>query len=224
MYSANFIGKQMDSVYGLYLPEYTIPAPEVQTNFVEILGRDGSIDKTAPDGIVRYKDREWELTFKKTGANVSADDIQSLSTALMNDLHGRRGNVIFDDDPNYKWVGRIFVIDVSCKHNGLIIAKFRFVSEPYKYGIDNIVRSAILSSTSQNVTLQNGRKPIIPTIIVSGDNASAALVFTIKGNEYSISLNAGTVKVSDLVLFEGNTVVAVTGSGNISFTYPEASL
>ena len=224
MYSAKLINKQMDSVYGLYLPEYVIPAPEAQTNFVEIIGRDGSLDKTAPNGIVRYKDREWELIFKKTGPDVSADDVPTLSTNLMNDLHGKRGEVIFDDDLSHKWIGRLFVVDVSCENNGLIIVKFKFISEPYKYGINNIVKTAVLSSTSQNITLSNGRKPIVPTVTVSGSNSTATLSFTVNGTSYNTTLNTGTWTVADLVLFEGDTVVAVIGSGSISITYPEALL
>lgn len=224
MYSAKLMNKQMDTVYDLYLPEYTIPAPEVQTNYVDIPGKDGAVDKTAPDGVVRYKDREWDLVFKKTGNAVSADDLQSLSSSLNNDLHGRKGEVIFDDDPTYKWIGRVFVQDVLCENNGLIIVNIQFISEPYKRNIIDISRSVTLSNTSQTIALTNGRKPLIPTIIVAGENSSAVLVFTIKGEEYTVELSAGTWTVTDLVLFEGTTNIAATGSGTLTITYPEYSL
>lgn len=224
MYSAKLMNKQMDTVYGLYLPEYTIPAPEVQTNYVDIPGKDGAVDKTAPDGVVRYKNREWTLSFQKTGATVSADDLQSISSTLHNDLHGRKGEVIFDDDSNYKWIGRTFIQDVLCENNGLIIVNIQFISEPYKRKITDISRSVTLSSTSQTIALTNGRKPLIPTIIVAGENSSAVLVFTIKGEEYTVELSAGTWTVTDLVLFEGTTNVAATGSGTLTITYPEYSL
>lgn len=221
MYSANIVGKQMDSVFGLYLPNYDVPPPEVQTNYVEVVGRDGAIDKTAPDGVVRYKDREWTLEFQKTGADVSADDLPSISRALYNELHGRQGEIIFDDDTSYKWIGRVFVDNVSCENNGLIIASIRLITEPYRYKLNGISKGVSLSSQAVDVTLTNGRKPLVPIITVSG---IAVLEFTIRGEEYSIELSAGTWTVTDLILFEGNTVVSVSGSGLISFEYPEASL
>lgn len=221
MYSANIVGKQMDSVFGLYLPNYDVPPPEVQTNYVEVVGRDGAIDKTAPDGVVRYKDREWALEFQKTGPDVSADDLPSISRALYNELHGRQGEIIFDDDASYKWIGRVFVDNVSCENNGLIIASIRLITKPYRYKLNGISKGVVLSSRAVDVTLTNGRKPLVPTVIVTG---SAALEFTIRGEEYSIELSAGTWTVSDLILFEGDTVVSVSGSGIIRFEYPEASL
>ena len=224
MHSAKVVGKQMDSVYDLYLPEYTVPAPEVQTDFVEIVGKDGSIDKTAPDGVVRYLDRNWTLVFKKTGESVSAADVPSISSALMNDIHGRRGEVIFDDDTNYKWIGRVLVLDVSCENNGLIIVTINFISEPYKYGINDISESVTLSQTEQTIELVNGRKPLVPTIAVSGNDAVANLSFTVKGVSHTATLSEGTWTVSDLVLFEGTTDVVATGSGTMMITYPEASL
>ena len=54
---------QMDTTFGLYLPEYTIPAPAVQTNFVKIIGRDGSVDLSNALGL-HYDSRTWSLDFK----------------------------------------------------------------------------------------------------------------------------------------------------------------
>ncbi len=148
MYSANLIGKQMDTEFGLYLPEYSIPAPEVQTNYKEIPFRDGAIDKTSPDGVVHYKDREWDLTFKKTGATVSASDLAALAMSVMNAIHGKAGEIIFDDDPNYKWVGRVFVTSVNCENNGLLIVNIHMITHPYKYSLADIVVVDEIQTTS----------------------------------------------------------------------------
>lgn len=221
MYSANIIGKQMDTVYGLYLPEYEVPSPEAKTNYKEIPFMDGAIDKTAPDGIVHFMDRNWELEFQKTGPNVSANDIQELSRQLNNDLHGRKGEIIFDDDPNYKWIGRVFVQSVSCENNGLLKVAINLTTEPYKYNVEQISVEYSLSEEETVIELDNGRKPTVPSVIVSDE---AVLTFTIKGVEYSIELAEGTWNVSELVLFEGTTEVIATGSGTITFEYEEASL
>lgn len=224
MFSAKLVGKQMDVFYDLYLPEYNVPTPEVQTNYIEIPGLNGSIDKISPDGVVHYKNREWTLQFQKTGKNVSAYDLPLMSRMLYNDLHGRKGEIIFDDDINYKWIGRVFVDDVRCENNGLIIADIRLITDPFRYGVVGIERSYTLSGTSQVIVLKNGVKPLVPKIVVSGTNSSASLEFTIKGNSYTASLSAGTWTVPDLVLFEGDTEISISGSGNIKFEYPEALL
>lgn len=221
MHSVNIVGVQMDTAFELYLPDYVIPSPEVQTNYKEIPYRNGSIDKTAPDGVVHYKDRQWKLIFKKTGEDVSAYDVPSLSQQINNSIHGRSGNIIFDDDPTWKWVGRVFVDDVSCEDNGMLIASVKLITDPFKYKLTNISKSSSLSSTAKNVSLTNGRKPIVPSVVVSN---TATLSFTIKGVSYNLTLSSGTHKVAQLVLFEGTTVVSCSGRGTITFTYPEASL
>lgn len=221
MHSANFLGKQLDTEYGLYLPEYHVPSPVAKTNFINVVGKNGSIDKTAPDGVVYYEDREWGLEFRKTGQDVSGYDLPGISRTICNDLHGRRGEFIFDDDPEWKWVGRIFVDDVNCENNGLIIATIRLITDPFRYKLENISRSFDLSSTAQTITLTNGVKPIIPTIIVSD---TASLEFTIKGETFTATFSTGTWRTADLVLFEGDTGISISGYGTITFEYPEASL
>lgn len=172
MYSANLIGKQMDTEFGLYLPEYSIPAPEVQTNYKEIPFRDGAIDKTSPDGVVHYKDREWDLTFKKTGATVSASDLAALAMSVMNAIHGKAGEIIFDDDPNYKWVGRVFVTSVDCENNGLLIVNIHMITHPYKYSLADIVVVDEIQTTSDEyegsiVSLIGGIGKSITELLVS---------------------------------------------------------
>lgn len=221
MYSASIIGKQFDTVYGLYLPFYSIPSPEVQADYKEIPGRDGALDKTEKYGVVRFKDREWSLTFNKTSKTTSQSDILELERQLLNDIHGKRGNIIFDDDTSYHWVGRVSVVSVSCEQNGLIIVELSMVTEPYKYTNTNVSVTKNLSSTATTITLTNGRKPVVPDITVSD---SATISFTINGTTYTKTLSAGTTKVVNLVLYEGNTVITATGTGTIKFEYVGAHL
>lgn len=221
MYSAKICNKQMDTEFELYLPEYSIPEAEVQTNYKEIPFKDGAIDKTSADGVVYFKNREWDLVFKKTGSNVSANDLPALSKAVRNAIHGRAGEIIFDDDLNYKWIGRAFVGECLCEQNGMLIVNVHLITNPYKYGVSGISVTKNLSSDPIVINLQNGRKPIIPVIVVSD---TATVTFTINGVSYTSSLNSGTHTVPDLVLFEGETSIVATGSGTIKFEYPEVSL
>lgn len=223
MYSANFFGIQLDRTFELYLPEYDIPSPEAQTNYREIKGRDGAIDKTEQFGVVRYKDREWNLTFNKTGKQIDHSHVPVIERLLLNAIHARKGRIIFDDDPNYYWFGRAFVKDVSCQDNGLIIVQVSLITEPYKYALVDKNYVANLSNNSVVLTLENGRKPIIPSVISTD---VATLSWTIKGVNYTKTISAGTFKITDLILYEGETELTVSSTGvcSVTVTYPDVQL
>ena len=69
----------------------------------------------------------------------------------------------------------------------------------------------------KEVVLQNDRKPVVPTIICSGET-------TLGLPEGTITLNAGTHKVLDFQLEEGETPVTLQGTGAVHITYQEGSL
>lgn len=69
----------------------------------------------------------------------------------------------------------------------------------------------------KEVTLLNDRKSVVPTIICSGPT-------TIEVNGGSYSVNAGTHKILDFQLDEGETRVQLTGTGAANIIYQEGSL
>lgn len=73
------------------------------------------------------------------------------------------------------------------------------------------------STDPVNVTLTNGRKSVVPTIICTGE-----VTITLDGSEYE--LNEGTHKVLDIQLLEGETAMTLTGSGSVCFVYQEGDL
>lgn len=60
-------GRLRTSDFGLIVAPYEIPMPPAQTNFVEIPGRNGSLDLTEAFGGVRYGDRVINLTLYAVG-------------------------------------------------------------------------------------------------------------------------------------------------------------
>lgn len=119
---------QMDTSFGLYLPEYTIPAPTPQTNFVQIIGRDGSVDLSEAIGL-HYNSRVWDLDFKCFNPTVNW---HTLTSQVMNAIHGKRLNFEFDDDPDYFWTGRVSVSSYVSNH-GTGNLKINITSDPFKY-------------------------------------------------------------------------------------------
>lgn len=69
----------------------------------------------------------------------------------------------------------------------------------------------------KEVVLQNDRKPVVPTIICSGET-------TLGLPEGTITLNAGTHKLLDFQLEEGETKVTLQGTGAAYINYQEGSL
>ena len=69
----------------------------------------------------------------------------------------------------------------------------------------------------KEVILLNDRKPVVPTILCSGETT-----ITVAGASYTV--NEGTHKILDFQLEEGETKVQLTGTGAAFITYQEGSL
>ena len=199
--------------YGLIVAPYAIPMPEPQTNFVEIPGRDGTLDLSEAFGTIRYADRVIPLTL------YARAPFDVLISSLAADVHGRRINVIFDRDPTYYYDARITVEDVE-RHAGYCELSLECRAKPYK--LEHFETTiTILPAGNATATLTNTRMPVVPTITVS---AEMTLTFTIAGVGYTINLAAGSHIVPSLVLTDGETKIDITGTGSITFTYRKGAL
>ena len=199
--------------YGLIVAPYAIPMPEPQTNFVEIPGRDGALDLSEAFGTVRYADRIIPLTLYVRAP------FDALISAFAADVHGRRMNVIFDRDPTFYYDARITLEDVE-RHAGYCELSLECRAKPYK--LEHFETTiTVLPTGNATVTLTNARMAVVPTITVS---AEMTLTFTIGGLVYTINLSVGTHTIPSLVLMEGDTEIAITGTGRITFTYRKGAL
>ena len=199
--------------YGLIVAPYAIPMPEPQMNFVEIPGRDGALDLSEAFGTVRYTDRIIPLTL------YARAPFDTLISAFAADVHGRRMNVIFDRDPTFYYDARITLEDVE-RHVGYCELSLKCRAKPYKLEhFETMI--TVLPTGSATVTLTNTLMPVVPTITVS---AAMTLAFTIAGVVHTSNLAAGSHVVPSLVLLEGDTVIGITGTGRITFTYRKGAL
>ena len=199
--------------YGLVVAPYAIPMPEPQTNFVEILGRDGALDLSEAFGTARYSDRTISLTLFVRAP------FDTLVSTFAVDVHGRRMNVIFDRDPTYYYDARVTLEDVE-RHAGYCELSLECRAKPYKLEhFETMI--TVLTSGNATVTLTNTRMPVVPTIIASSE---MTLTFMIGGKGYTINLTAGTHIIPSLVLTEGETAIEITGTGRVTFTYRKGAL
>jgi hypothetical protein len=189
---------------------------EPKLNMIEIPGADGAVDLTEqPAGRVVYKTRKITWTFALyPGENWDAKHAQ-----VSNALNGRRANITLDTDPGYYYRGRLSV----AKHNvdGLLRQIIvEAICQPYKLKQLPTKATLALTTAYKTIRLLNARKAIIPTITLT-----AAGTLRWKGG--TIALNAGTHKVLDIELTEGENLLeakVTSGTGTLTVEYQEGSL
>ena len=212
MNGVTFGSKHSYTDYNLILKSKTIGVASVKTKTVDIEGGHGSLDYTAFWGEPKYNNRTLTFTFASTKNPLSF--IQSYSD-LMNSLHGQKMKIILDEDPNYHYVRRLSVGDYSTSGK-IPTVTVTANCEPFKYKNTMTTVSRAVSG-SASITLPNMRKKVVPTITTT---AEMTIVF---GGRTS-TMAAGTFVIPTLELTEGDNVVAVTGTGNITFKYQEGGL
>ena len=106
MRGVTFGNKHSYRAYGLLLKEYPIfTAPKPKTKLIEVPGSDAVIDLTESlTGKVQYGTRKGTFEFTVMGGRSKWPAVYA---ALLNDLHGKRMQIVLDDDPNYYYLGRV---------------------------------------------------------------------------------------------------------------------
>lgn len=195
----------------LVLSAVYIPPAVAKTNYIEIPGGDGTVDLTEAFGEVKYNDRECSFTFTV----FPGDDFEEKKREVSNRLNGKRCKITLDKDPEFYWDGRCFLDDYATDRNLLQIV-VRAIVRPYK--MKQVETKAVFpAGEATTKRLLNGRKTVIPTIT---NTATADIVFG--GQTYTIK--AGTHRLLNIELVEGENVVMVTSSKEVLFAYREGDL
>lgn len=199
--------------WGLILSEKEIRSPKPKTHEVDIAGGDGVLDYTEYFGGVKYENRH--LSFKFSKANIVPDGFLALFSVVQNSLHGKKVKVVLDDDPDNYYIGRVSVNEWKAnKRVGEITIDVD--AEPYKYkAAETVVTQAVNGTLS--ILLTNSKMPVVPTI-----TTTAAMTIAFGG--YTAAVEAGTFRLPELQLAEGQNAVTVTGNGSITFKYRQGSL
>lgn len=193
-----------------------VPTPaEPKENFVEITGGDGSLDFTEALGEVKFKDRIFSFTFSVNPSDKMTFDEKVSQVA--NALNGKKCKITLDRDADYYWEGRCKV-DNYAQDKNLKQISVKATVRPYKLKQNMTVISVDLTAEEKEITLKNGRKSVVPEITCTDDNTK--IVF---GNVTEM-LSAGTHRILDICLTEGNNLLKVSGSGTITFNYQEGEL
>ena len=228
MIGVTFGDKHSFDDFGIYLTSKTINPPEPQTNTIYVPLRDGSIDLTESlTNDVKYNDRKINMTFSVIHPMEQWSDKVS---EIENYLHGKRMKVVFDDDQNFYYMGRLKVNEWSSQKSiGKLVIEC--IADPYKYDVqgdwlwdpfdfenDCISESEnIIVSGSTSVVIVGKRKKAYPTI-----TASAAMSVSYNGTTYN--LTEGINKLYEMILDEGENTLTFNGSGSVLIEYIGGSL
>lgn len=200
----------------LILTAKTISPPEAKTNYVELDGMSGTLDLSeALTGEIAYKDRTVSASFWTSEGNYKTRE--KLLRDITARLHGKRVKIIEPDDPTHYFYGRCKITSIT-KHLAYISFTIEATCEPWRYAIDESVRSIkVYSVLKQLVINNNGVKTLCPVVTVDGN---IDVIF----NGVTTHLTDGEYKLSNLKLKSGVNIVGVNGEGSASFTYREADL
>ena len=198
--------------FALILSQKTIGTPSPKTETIDIPGGDGVLDLTDFFGEVKYNNRELSFEFSTM---VPQSEFMALFSRVQNALHGQKMQIILDEDAGWYYVGRITVSEWKTDRNiGLLTIDCD--CEPYKAKIANTVVTVDVSGDT-SVILQNSRKPVVPTIDITGE-----ISLTFGTNFYT--LGAGRYDLPGVQLVNGSNEILLSGTGTAVFSYLERGL
>lgn len=157
-----------------------IEAPEYDTYYVEVPGRDGLLDLTEMiTGRPTYRTREINIELGGMGDPNTWD---AKISQLRNLFHGHIVKLIFDNDPTYYWTGRAEIIDYDRFRN---LGTFTLAipqADPFKYSVDEVVMGSynLAFNSSITVTPTIAAQPVHPTFYISAYTGGSTSSVTIK--------------------------------------------
>lgn len=198
---------------GLIQQSVEVQPAEPKLNIVDVPGADGSKDLSdKPAGRVVYKNRTVTWTFALYPGASWPVKFRQVSNAL----NGLACHITLDDDPGYYFEGRLAVKKYN-RDATLRQITVEATCAPYMLKQEATTVRASLTSSPTTIDLPNDRRPVVPEITVT---AETTLVW--EGNSFTLA--AGTHRLLDIVLREGQNELAASGSGTITIKYQEGAL
>lgn len=198
----------------LILNAKEIGSPQVKTRKIDIEGAHSALDYTDFFGEPTYEDVTHKFQFSTI---VPQAQFLSLFSIVKNALHGKKMQIILDDDPEFYYVGRPHVSNFTNEKNiGVISVEAE--CEPFKYKQEKTVKTQAVTGSAV-VSLTNSRKRAVPEVVITTDSS---IRIEYQGNIWD--LGSGSFTLPELELVEGENPVTLTGTGTITFTYQEGSL
>ena len=207
--------------------------PELKYESVEIAGSDNVLDMSEVlTGYPLYESRKGSLSFRFFDNGVSA---RARFDQMKNFMHGRKVEIINEDQPEYYYEGRVMVGDFKPKQGNWGDVEISYVLNAYKleltsssedwlwdpFNFENgVIREyediSVIGET--NVTVIGSRKPTVPTFIVSGSN----MTLSFGTNQYDLII--GKNVLPQIVLMDEEYEMVFNGSGTVTIDMTAGSL
>lgn len=219
------------SFLNLKMTDLDISAPEIDTKYIEVPGRNGDIDASeALTGYPTYRNRTITATYDILDRNYAG--WQGAYSEIAGRLHGRKGQMIFTDtDPYYYWEGRF---SVSSKKINKMYSEIVIELNTYPYKLERYTSEetadwvfddfdfetqyahdpiyGIEVSGEKTVIMTNNYMPFVPVF-----ECSAEMELLHEGTRYI--LPAGRSYDYDLVFGKLEETMIFYGTGTVSIIF-----
>lgn len=211
---------------GLIMTKKSISAPVPRIKTIDVPGADGQIDLSEVlTGRISYQMRQIKVTFY---CSKKVLEVPLVMSDLYNEFQGKKVKLIFDDDPDFYWYGRV-TFDVS--YEKYTVVTLSATVDPFKYDLNQSstdwlwdpfdFETGIINETTgitidgeATITLAARRKSMAPVVTVTGSEEEMRLVY--KGDSYT--LTEGENKVF-LQLDAGINELQFFGNGTVDVYY-----
>ena len=212
MYGVTFGRKHSIYDYGLVMTDYSISNPAVTRYLVKVPGRNGVLELTESlTPYITYDNRQLQFAFVWRSR---PEDYEEAKQTIINDLHGKKMQVILDSDPDYYYDGFVTVDSDSFSGRERADIVVHVDAAPYKLRKTETTKT---KSGSGTLVCENSRMEVIPQIKVT---AATSITF----NNSTYSLSAGTYTLPGIVFKEGNNTLTISGSGTTTVKYRQGRL
>lgn len=197
-----------------------VAEPPIKEEYVDVPGADGSLDYTEVlTGSPRYGMRTGTWTFIIENGWTPWYEMQS---KLLNFLHGKKHQIILDDDPDYYYTGRLTLqTKFDAKDYNQVQIKYNL--EPYKYPVSSTANKEWKWNDLFGNTIYYGpftvKKTKARTILTDTAgpiviNCSNPLTVKYNGVETALSTGDNTFNVGS-----GKNLLIFTGKGKVVIDY-----
>lgn len=224
--------------WGLYVTNTDcIGEPVLYKKYIEVPGRTGMIDLSEVlSGRQVYISREIKIELAGIRNKILWDGVIS---SFRNNINGKICRIIFDNDPEHYWRGRVEIVDFS---SVLTLGRFQISipdADPYKYDVRSSTEpwlwdpfnfetgvitqiGAVTITGTGSITIPRGHMPTTPQIVVS-DMISGTFTVTYDGSTFSLATGTNIIP-SIMVGGDDEVELEFTGSATVQIVYRGGSL
>lgn len=217
--------------FRLLIKDINISEATVKEDVEDIPGTSDILDYTEVFGDVQYNRRP--ITIELNGSKENQDEFLKIYSKVQNALHGKSVKMIFSEEPDFYYVGRVNVAEYN-PYTSIRLITLNVSADPYKYEltsssedwlwdpfsfIDGIINECkdLDVNGELEVDIYGRRKHIIP--LISCDNE-----ISVTFNNVTYNLSPGVNEVLDIEILEGKNTLKFKGNGKVTIDYRGGSL